>query len=345
MPVKLLLFLSTLFLFACRTELANKNLLQLSQDVHIELLDSTAASQAIIKDDKLSFFKQISKVDMGIQLKQVFADTISREDILPIYKKYLQQDVANFTDKEITFVKKTMQEVFRLYNKLSPSLFPQKIKLIKTKQKHYGQGVFYTRENCVIIPYEELQIQDEASFLEVMIHEVAHIVTRYDQKLARQLYAEIGFHPIKEKLSIPDSLAAILLLNPDGIDYRYYISIVENGDTIQAIPLIRANSNYQKDKIYFFNYLQFDLFELENTKDGKMVKVKNATKPTINYQVLPQFFQQISNNTDYIIHPDEIIADHFVFLTLAEGKDNNLKQHDENGRILLGRIKRILEER
>ena len=342
--MKLLLFLSILFLFACRTSPANKNTLQLSQDVHIELLDSTAASQAIIKDEVNSFFKKISKVDMGIQVKQVFTDSISRNDILPIYKNYLQQDVANFTDEEIIFIKKIMKQVFRLYNKLSPSLFPKEIKLIKTKEMHYGEGVYYTRENCVIIPYGELEILDEESFLEVMIHEVAHIVTRYNPELKQQLYKEIGFHPIKEKLEIPDSLAAILLLNPDGINCDYYISIIENGDTIQAVPLIRANSNYQKEKIFFFDYLKFDLFELENTATGKTIKTKNATNSTIDYQVLPHFFQQITNNTDYIIHPDEIIADHFIFLALDGEEENGFGRFDEDGRVLLLRMEEVLKD-
>ena len=55
---------------------------------------------------------------------------------------------------------------------VSPDIFPKEIKLIKTKANHYGQSVYYTRENCIVIPYNELDQRNEQAFLNVMIHEL-----------------------------------------------------------------------------------------------------------------------------------------------------------------------------
>ena len=253
-----IVFLCLIFVCACRLTPEDTDLLQLS-DVHqVHFLDSVDASLAIIQDEQTNFFEEISVVDMCIQLKKTYDKSINREKLLTSYKAYLQSDVENFTLEEVKLIKKKFRKVFRLIKKNNEHLFPKDIKLIKTKAKHYGQGTFYTRNNCIVIPNGALADQafedegDMNSLFAILIHEVAHIITRYNKSLAIALYKTIGFSPITDSLYIPDSLKEIILLNPDGVNYRYAISIVENTDTLLAIPLIRANSNFEADKKYFF---------------------------------------------------------------------------------------------
>ena len=59
---------------------------------------------------------------------------------------------------------------------------------------------------------------------------------------------------------------------------------------------------------------------------------------------VPDFFRQITDNTGYIIHPDEIIADNFVFVMLNQQEDGLKKEFSEDGTALLKKIKEVLSE-
>ena len=59
---------------------------------------------------------------------------------------------------------------------------------------------------------------------------------------------------------------------------------------------------------------------------------------------VPDFFEQITDNTGYIIHPDEIIADNFMYI-MMRGKEGGLqKNFSEAGLQLLKNIKSVLVE-
>ena len=59
---------------------------------------------------------------------------------------------------------------------------------------------------------------------------------------------------------------------------------------------------------------------------------------------VPDFFRQITDNTGYIIHPDEIIADNFVFVMLNQRKGGSKREFSEDGTALLKKIKAVLSE-
>lgn len=73
----------------------------------------------------------------------------------------------------------------------------------------------------------------------------------------------------------------------------------------------REKYNIAEGKL-FFTYMQFKLLEVTITQ--------KTTKPTYNRDKIAFFnaeklyFQQVGENTNYIIHPDEILADNFVLL-------------------------------
>jgi hypothetical protein len=57
---------------------------------------------------------------------------------------------------------------------------------------------------------------------------------------------------------------------------------------------------------------------------------------------VPNFFEKITSNTDYIIHPDEIIADNFMYLMMREKKNGLIRSFSKDGTELLRNIKNIL---
>ena len=332
-------------IFSCKSQPKINSLLELSKDHKVVFLDSLAAAQAIIKDEKENFFTFINKLDMDIQMKRNSAPESTREEVLEEYKSFLKTDVLDFTKEEIEFVNKVFKEAYELCNKVSPNIFPKEIKLIKTHANHYGEGAYYTRENCIIIPKGQLKMKNYNSFLGTMFHEISHIYTRYNPAKRKALYKLIGFSNLgnPSNLLIKDALKKRILLNPDGINYAYSIDLKEkDGRKYSAIPIIASKMDqYDSDTPSFFGYLDFNLYKVR-IQHAVNVITNSEGKTTVDMDHIPDFFEQITDNTGYIIHPDEIIADNFMYIMLR-GKENGLNQNfSDPGVELLKNIKMIL---
>lgn len=339
------ILLSFCFLLACRTDKKNTEI-QLSGTQKVFLLDSLAASNAIVRDDIEKFFDKIQPVDMMIQMKRPYDSTVKREVILSDYKTFIQQDIEDFTAKESEFLVKVMSEAYDLCNSVSIKIFPVEIKLIKTKGKHYGDDTYYTRENLIIIPKAALVKPNYDEFLKVMLHEISHIYTRTNPTMKAELYATIGFKRIAQKLEINDSLRQRILMNPDGIDENWATTLtLDGGKEAFAVPIIYANEvSFKKEKPDFFQYLGWNYYEITPSVSGNNLTVQTVgkmQKSTLSTVGINELFKA-KFNTDYIIHPDEIIADNFAITLLSHKNPNIVAPLTEGGRKLIQTIKVVL---
>lgn len=340
-----LLLLPLIFLFTCKSQPQPTPLLQLSENHKVIFLDSLAAGAAITKDEKENFFYLVTPLDMSIQMKKNFDASTPRKEIVEGYKSFLKTDVLDFTKDEMEYVNEIFKEAYEMSNKVSPTIFPKEIKLIKTHANHYGQGAYYTRENCIIIPKDELDLRNKEGFLETMFHEISHIYTRYRPKKQKALYKLIGFSNIgnMSNLLIKDELKSRILLNPDGVNFAYHIELNEkSGRPYSAIPIIKSNeTQYIDSKNDFFEYIDFSLYKI-NIQHAVKVQTDATGNTTINMDNVPDFFEKITTNTGYIIHPDEIIADNFMYIMMREKKNGLLRSFSDDGLELLKNIKKIL---
>jgi hypothetical protein len=328
---------------ACRAIKVTKNKpFYLNKDKSIVLCDSLRAAELIGIDETDDIFGKMTVTEMCIQMKRNYSDDYTSGDIVSDYLTFVKKDVTNFNPSETEFVAAVMKECFDLCNKVSPNIYPKNINLIKTKGKYYGDGVYFTREDCIIIPANELKTPNKERFMTTMLHEIFHVYSRKNPEKRAALYQLIGFRAVEpaSNVVIPEPLKSRILLNPDGTNFLYYINLqVAPDKEIKAIPIIYANADkYNAKKPAFFNYLVFELFELQPIARGWKIQTTKEGHSTLNLKELPDFFRQIRNNTDYIIHPDEVLADNFSFLVL-EGKDKNRNEKfSKEGKELLQMI-------
>ncbi|MEM6964590.1 MAG: hypothetical protein AAF573_07485 [Bacteroidota bacterium] len=346
--MKNILFLVTTFMiFSCKSQPKLSPLLELSKDHKVVFLDSIAAGIAISKDDKEHYFTQVNKLDMSIQMGKNYATEVSKDAILKDYVGFLKNDVLDFSKEEMEFVNGVFKEAYALCNKVSTNIFPKEIKLIKTHGNHYGDGAYYTRESCIVIPKNELEKPNRENFLETMLHEISHIYTRYHPEKRKALYELIGFKSLGDRsnLLIKDGLNDKILLNPDGINFAYFIDLKErDGRPYSAVPIIfskeKAYKEYKKD---FFQYLDFSLYKIRINHSARVISDAEGNS-TVKMNDVPDFFEQITDNTDYIIHPDEIIADNFMYVVLRGKKGGLNQEFSEAGLALLKNIQEVLQE-
>jgi len=307
-------------------------------------MDSIGASRAIVRDEVSGFFEKIGITDMLIQMKRPFVDSLDREKLLVEYKAYLKTEVTDFTKQERDFCQGILSEIAVELAAIHPDLFPDSLRLIKSHGNHYGSRAYYTRENVIVIPKGMLFEANEEGFYETMLHELFHIYSRYHPVKREALYGLIGFRSVgqPEDLQMDKVLRDRVLLNPDGVNCAYAITVQEEGTSVFAIPLIVARARgYEEDKAAFFDYLQFDLYPIR-APYSRLVRVvcRNDGSSRLKIEEIGDFYGQIQRNTDYIIHPDEILADNFVFMVKSVKDSRFLGRFDEGGVELIERVLR-----
>lgn len=345
--ISTLLFLIIILFAGCRgtkggsAAVVKDGVLQLSKAHKIVFANKAAGEAQIVKDDVEDYFGRIKKLDMQIQMNS--SSRGDRNTLLKDYKQHLKKSVMDWKPEEEQFVANVIKKAYELVSLVSPKVFPDEIIMIKNNMNHYGEGVFYTREKAIVIPMNTLEMKDSADFLKTMIHEVFHIYARYNTDKRDKLYAKIGYTKI-DPPTIPDILNRRVLLNPDGVDYNYGIRVKRKttGQEILAMPIIFSKMlNFQPDKTDFFEYLQFYLFEVSN---GEVQVTRNGDS-TVRIKNITEFYEQIGTNTQYIIHPDEVLADNFVLMSLSVKDEAVLKDFNIRpaGKKLINDLKEIIK--
>lgn len=314
------------------------------ESINYKLLSKTAGETANTRDQEDYFFRDITPLDMSLQLGETYVKG-QETQITEEYLQLLRNDVLDFNTEDQTIIAEVIDTLNNLLKDVNPNWLPKEIKLVKLNADAYGPGVFYTREDGIFIPKDELTSDNIKSLTTVFLHEIYHIMSRYSEEFRLKSYGLIGFKALDQAISIPSPLKERVLLNPDGIDMAYGIELTDPTveEKITAIPVIHSNSsNYIEGKESFFSYIQFDLFRVvdgEVIVGGEENGVIVPEVPDLHYQ---SFFEQIKDNTQYIIHPDEIMADNFMFTIFAHAEEEILEQFSPEGRNLLERFTKLV---
>jgi hypothetical protein len=194
---------------------------------------------------------------------------------------------------------------------------PAEILLIKTSGEEEGHAC-YTRQQAIILPHREAG--SAAADLEpILSHELFHVLSRCNPKLRDALYRIVGFSPINE-VELPPGLAPRRLSNPDGFQNRWAITITNRGVALPVVPILFSSTDhYDASKGgELFAYLKFRLLGVERRQDHWQPRVLSGEPQLLEVPNISGFYEQVGRNTDYIIHPDEILAVNFVKLIQGE---------------------------
>ena len=89
----------------------------------------------------------------------------------------------------------------------------------------------------------------------------------------------------------------------------------------------------------FFNYLQFQFLIVE--KDSGTTNLhfvsEGSSPKLVEMEGVTGFMEQVGKNTDYIIHPEEILADNFALLVL--------QSHQAASPEILQKLREVLERK
>jgi len=280
------------------------------RDHTMRFIDAEEAAKFLAAED--DFLSGLSRFDLQSRLQST--KEVTKADYLAMTAEQL----LDWNSDEITRLSELVAE-------LKPRLerfdlpFPDEVLLIKYSGEGES-GAAYTRMNGIVFPKNRLAAS-AAMQEHLMLHELFHVLSRNDARLRRELYSIIGFQPCNP-IRLPESLADLKISNPDAPTIDYYITLKETDEQAKqtvrhAVPVLLAIQEFdpQVGK-NFFEYMQFQLLEIEQVDDRWRPLLIEDKPLLLDAASNEAYLKQIGRNTNYIIHPDEILADNFSFLVL-----------------------------
>jgi hypothetical protein len=260
-----------------------------------------------VRDD---FMRAMSPFDRQVLLKT------DREVSEPEYLQFLSRHVLAWTQADVDQLAPLLAE---LSAKLAPwkLALPPLVLLVKTDGQE-GAEAAYCRGPAIVLPP---RILHGNRLKHVLPHEVFHVWSSHNPEPRQALYRSIGFEHT-EVVALPPALAPRKITNPDAPLNNQFITVDQNGQRMELMPVL-----FSKTPRYdvgrggtLFDYLEFKLMALENDDGTRRPALVGNDPVLFDPAAVPGFAEQVGRNTKYLIHPEEILADNFVFM--LEGRVN-----------------------
>ncbi|OGQ29948.1 MAG: hypothetical protein A3A72_05890, partial [Deltaproteobacteria bacterium RIFCSPLOWO2_01_FULL_38_9] len=291
-----------------------------SLPIILKTLDQAEAAQFLGTAD--SYTQHLSLLDRSVRLKT--PKDVSNEE----YLAYVAGQALSWELEEREKIEQASELLNRALSTLNiKANFPLDVFIIKTTGEEEAHSA-YTRGNAIILPAQVLHnsLEELASLL---FHEFFHVFSRLNPTFRNALYGVLPFKPLSKEVKLPQSVLEIRLTNPDAYHDNHFIPVYYNEGWINVVPVIVLNIQKKDitEDLNFFNYLYLRLWDIENKK------LLTAYDTDYRYQV--------SQNTSYIIHPEEIMADNFMWLLRREVK-LSLPESVNNPKVL-DNLKEVLQ--
>jgi len=261
------------------------------------------------------FIRALSPFDRAARVKT--EKDVSEKEFL----EFVGRNVLDWTEAEKASLVSALDRLRAPLDRLALP-WPKAIYAVKTTGKEEG-GAAYTRDHALILPQNVLT-PNRPLDPRLIAHELFHILSRSNPRLRDRLYQTIGFVKCAD-IEFPETLKSRKITNPDAPANDHCIRVQVGGTDVWAIPILFSRTDkYDVTRGgEFFRYMQFQLLLVDRQGDSPSVApLYEGSQPRlVEADQVTGFFEQIGKNTEYIIHPEEILADNFASLVM---EDRNL---------------------
>jgi hypothetical protein len=264
----------------------------------------TAKESAALVAAEDAYLKKMSAFDRASRAGKTEAPSLSE------FAAHVGSQTLDFTSEETAKATTAVNTIRPLLTALKLEL-PAKIFLVKTTGKEDADAA-YCRGPIIVMPTRYLG-QPQEAVTSVLTHELFHVFSSHHPELRNKLYGLLGFRPCSEP-KLPASLDDRRFTNPDCMAMNYY-TVLRHEDRDMAVMPTLVSKTAKFDPASgkrLFSLIDFVLIEL-TVADGKTSVVMKDGEPVVHQAMsIPAYPRAMSQNTSYIWHPEEVLADNFV---------------------------------
>jgi len=184
---------------------------------------------------------------------------------------------------------------------------PDTIYFVKTTAKEEGESnCLHERKLCSI---QGRRKSKKERLDHLILHELFHVLTRHNSKFRAAMYDIIGFN-MMNSVDYPEGLLSSRITNPDAPQTDAFIQLKSKGESSDYMMILYADKPYTSGR--FFDYVNVGFLKL-TASTQKEVDLKEGQPQILGMKDVDDFFEKVGQNTKYIIHPEEIMAENFAF--------------------------------
>ncbi len=296
-----LLFLS---LFASGTLAARTTYIPFGKST-VALLDSAEA--AILSRQPDAYTAEQTAFDRAVRLGRPDATEAD-------YLAASAANVRNWSVAETAALRTAFAELDAkaMTNRLDLHL-PDTIQFIKTTAAEEFGAEGWTRAARVMLNPTAQSISPH-----LVAHELWHVISRYNAALRTAVYANFGFKPCN-RVAYKPAMHNRVITNPDCPVIEHYITLKgTDGASHDAALMLYSKTDFKPGKTDLGAYAAVGLLALTGDDTHKAPLLKNGKPVILELETEPDFFAQAGTNTEYILHIEEISAEHFAALLSGE---------------------------
>jgi len=254
------------------------------------------------------FTSELSAADLSIRLRR--ADGGNLDELQALYRRSTQA----WTEAELARLAAMMDRARESTDALAPWL-PEEVGFIKVTEAVEG-GFPHTRANAII--WGAALPETDAMLDFIFYHELWHVLSRRNAARHDEMYALVGFSPCT-RAEAPAEFRAQRLTNPDAPLERH-VAPYEDGNYL--LPMLLAGAPaFDPARQSFGDYLSPKYVLVNRDEEGVCRPIRRieangeGAALVLNLrQAAPHIFAAAGRNTNYIIHPEEALADNFAQL-------------------------------
>jgi len=266
---------------------------------------ATAAEGRAILGARDDYVRATSALERSAQLRT--GDKVDEGRFM----QFMQGTVLDWTEEERRHLRPLIARLDRFLSGFKWKR-PGKILLVRVDAA-LESGAPHTRANGIMLPKNEFTAEQ---LTYVVSHETFHVLTREDSALKERLYGAIGFRRC-ERIEIPESVSRMRVTNPDAVENRHTIAVRYRGRAVEAMPFLRFKSDDIDTRSGFLGNARVAWLLVDRERADCRVRDGSTAEAEGAPEELQGLFEQIGRNTQYLAHPEEILADNFFQLFVS----------------------------
>lgn len=265
---------------------------------------ATRAEAQMLITDIDNFTNRLNSFDINLRLGK---ENGRKSELL----RLAMNETLNWSEtekKKITAAFKSLQA--KIDKQKLKIKYPQEVILVKTSMKEEMNVAAYTRRNWIALGEKYINESTPESLEYLLAHEMFHLLTRSNKDFKKSVYSVIGFNVTDRELFFPIDIIEKRISNPDIEMYDSYAEFTINGQKQKCSMMIYSAIPFSAENT-LSDYLSVGLIPLN---DSLIPLQENGQTVIYSIDQAEDFYQKIGKNTEYIINPEEILADNFAYL-------------------------------
>ena len=152
----------------------------------------------------------------------------------------------------------------------------------------------------------QLGLTDDPELLEmfrqIVAHELFHCLTRNHPEFRTAMYAILGFTVTGQEYDLGQSVRERVIANPDVEHHDAWATFEIGGKPVNCVVVFTAGKPFEQPEDSFFDDMTTGLVPVDDL--STMYTAEDAAN----------FWDVFGGNTDYVIDPEETLADNFSFV-------------------------------